>query len=348
MSISMTVTSVFTKALPKVELHAHLSGSISRECLRELWLQKREHNRELQVPDPMIVMPPGKVDYSLKTFFQVFSNLIYLLCSDLESIRYSTKRVLQDFQDDGVRYLELRTTPRESQEHGISKELYVSTVLDVIDDFKNETMSTYLILSIDRTKSAAEADTLVDLAIKFKNRGVVGVELGGNPSKGDVSIFKDAFSKAKQNGLGVTLHFAEVEFSSSLKELTTLLSFQPDRLGHVINVPDDIKAEIARRKIGLELCLSCNVHAKLITGGYPDHHFGYWRHKDCPIILCTDDVGFFCSPVSQEYLLAAKNFDLDQTALLDICRKGINSIFGGAQEKERLYTLIDKFEEELQ
>ncbi|KAK2839329.1 hypothetical protein FQN49_006246 [Arthroderma sp. PD_2] len=252
----------------------------------------------------MVAMPPGKVDYSLKTFFQVFSNLIYLLCSDLESLRYSTKRVLQDFQDDGVRYLELRTTPRESEEHGISKAQWTSTILDVIDEYRNETMSTYLILSVDRTKSAADADVVVDLAIRFKHRGVVGVELGGNPSRGDVSIFKDAFAKAKQHGLGVSLHFAEVEFSSSPKELATLLSFQPDRLGHVINVPDDIREEIVRRKIALELCLSCNVHAKLITGGYPDHHFGYWRHKDCPIILCTDDVGFFCSPVSRKELKA--------------------------------------------
>lgn len=62
----------------------------------------------------------------------------------------------------------------------------------------------------------------------------------------------------------------------------------------------------------------------------------------------TDDVGFFCSPVSDEYLLAATNFNLDQYALLDICRKGIDSIFGGPQEKERLYSLIDRFEEELQ
>lgn len=62
----------------------------------------------------------------------------------------------------------------------------------------------------------------------------------------------------------------------------------------------------------------------------------------------TDDVGFFCSPVSNEYLLAAANFNLDQSALLDICRKGVDSIFGGPREKERLFTLIDKFEEELQ
>ncbi len=59
----------------------------------------------------------------------------------------------------------------------------------------------------------------------------------------------------------------------------------PQRIGHVINVPDDVKEEIVKRKLGLELCLSCNVHAKMITGTYGDHHFGWWRGKGCPIAL---------------------------------------------------------------
>lgn len=223
-------------------------------------------------------------------FFKVFSNLIYHLCSDLESLKYSTRRALQDFLDDGVRYLELRTTPRESQKHGISKEQYVSTILDVMDEFKKDSngdMSAYLILSVDRTKDAPNAMEVADLAIKFKHRGVVAVELGGDPSRGDVSVFRPAFAKAKEHGLDVTLHFAETGFSANPVELNTLLSFEPKRIGHVIHVPEDIKREIAQRKLGLELCLSCNVHAKLIEGGFPDHHFGYWRLSDCPVILCV-------------------------------------------------------------
>lgn len=280
---------------------------MSRECLRKLWLRKKERDPNCAIPDPMEVMPAGKVDYGLETqviqsgfsyfvlgllligsrFFTVFSNLIYHLCSDLNGLRYSTRSVLQDFQRDGVRYLELRTTPRESHEHGVSKEQYVSTVLDVIDEFKNDQMSTFLIFSVDRTKSAANALDVVDLAIKYRDRGVVAVELGGDPSRGDVSLFAEAFSKAREHGLRITLHFAETEFSSSPTELNALLSFQPDRLGHVIHVPDGFKEEIVRRKLSLELCLSCNVHAKLIQGWFPDHHFGYWRNQDCPVILCV-------------------------------------------------------------
>lgn len=221
-------------------------------------------------------------------FFSTFSKLTYQLCNDLESLEYATTSVLKDFLDDGVVYLELRTIPRAFP--GTSREQYVETVLKTMEKFRQEvkTMSVFLILAIDRgNMSRAEADEIVNLAIENKPHGVVGVDICGNPTRGDVSIYKDAFSKAKANGLGITLHFAETAASASPGELATLLSFQPDRIGHVIHVPDEIRKEIARRKLGLELCLSCNVHAKMISGGFLDHHFGYWRHQDCPIALCV-------------------------------------------------------------
>lgn len=195
--------------------------------------------------------------------------------------------MLQDFQDDGVVYLELRTTPRETKSAGITKDDYVQLVLSCIDDFSSPTMTTKLILSIDRRNTAEEAMDVVDLAIKYHQKGVVAVDLCGDPAKGDVSIFRPAFLKAKQHGLKITIHFAESPLSSTDLELRTLLSYEPDRIGHVVNVADDIKEIIVEKKLGLELCLSCNVHAKMITGSYGDHHFGYWKDTSCPIVLCV-------------------------------------------------------------
>jgi adenosine deaminase len=149
-------------------------------------------------------------------------------------------------------------------------------------------MSVFLILALDRgNTTATQAQEIIDLAIANKQRGVVGVDLCGNPTQGDVTIYRAAFAKAKTHGLGLTLHFAETPASGVRDELAVLLSFRPDRLGHVIHVPDDIKAEIVKRRLGLELCMSCNVHAKLIDGGFLDHHFGSWRNEDCPIALCV-------------------------------------------------------------
>lgn len=132
-----------------------------------------------------------------------------------------------------------------------------------------------------------EAMELVELATRFQARGVVGVDLCGDPMKGDVSIFREAFAKAKERRFKVTLHFGEIATSSINQELETLLSFQPDRLGHLCHVPDHLKQEILRRGCGIELCISCNVQAKLIEGGISDHHFGFWEHTACPLALCV-------------------------------------------------------------
>lgn len=71
----------------------------------------------------------------------------------------------------------------------------------------------------------------------------------------------------------------------------------------MINVPADVKDEIVKRKLGLELCLSCNVHAKMITGTFGDHHFGWWRGTRCVVALsvsCGSHHSFLCSILLDE------------------------------------------------
>lgn len=202
--------------------------------------------------------------------------------------RYSTKTVLQDFQADGVVYLELRTTPRAIPEKGITKDDYVRTVLNVLSAWNSNDaniLRAYLILSVDRRNTIAQAEEVVDLCVKYQSAGVVGIDLCGDPAKGDIRIFTDTFARAKAAGFKMTLHFAEAKVSASDMELETLLSWKPDRLGHVIHVKEEYRKIIERENIGVELCLSCNVHARMITGTYGDHHFGMWRHTNVPVAL---------------------------------------------------------------
>lgn len=172
----------------------------------------------------------------------------------------------------------------------LTKDDYVTTVLDMIKAHNNDesnTMRAFLILSIDRRNTIAEAEEVVDLAIKYQTSGIVAIDLCGDPAKGDVRIFAEAFARAKTAGLKITLHFAEIELSGTDTELSTLLSWKPNRLGHVIHVKEEYRKVIEKENIGVEICLSCNVHAKMIKGTYSDHHFGMWRHSSVPVILCV-------------------------------------------------------------
>ncbi|KIN04964.1 hypothetical protein OIDMADRAFT_101825 [Oidiodendron maius Zn] len=325
------------QALPKIELHAHLSGSISRECLHEVWVQKRERG-ETTLEDPLIVMPQGKFDYNLETFFPLFSKYIYALCNDIPSLTYTTTSVLEAFHADGVVYLELRTTPRAIPSANLTSEDYVRTILSCIAAFNttHTSMRTSLLLSIDRRHSLPTALAIVSLASTLRTSGVVGIDLCGDPSVGEISSLVPAFHAARAQGLPCTLHFAEAPQSSSPEELQTLLSFAPERLGHVIHVPEDVRGEIERRKLGLELCLSCNVHAGMVVGGFGEHHFGWWWRRGCPIALSTDDVGVFGSSLSNEYALVAKHFGLNRRDICELARSPIEAIFGSEEDKNWL------------
>jgi adenosine deaminase len=210
----------------------------------------------------------------------------------------STLAVLEAFAADNVVYLELRTTPRAMPAANLSKEGYVDLVLDTISKYESReslpTMHTRLILSVDRRNSLEQAMEVVHLALKLRDRGVVGLDLCGDPTAKvvavsrqhhtgittedeGINIFTPAFTEARLHGLPITVHFAEAECSGTDAELRTLLSWQPDRLGHVIHLSDAIMSEVRSRKhLGLELCLSCNVQAGMVTGGFEAHHFGEW------------------------------------------------------------------------
>ncbi|KAF2763604.1 Metallo-dependent hydrolase [Teratosphaeria nubilosa] len=304
----MAVDQTFVKALPKSELHAHLSGSISTDVLHDLWLKQGLSDRGL--PDPKTALSPaGGID--VVSFFPLFDTYIYQLVNHADAVAYTTRRVLQDFQDDGVAYLELRTTPRQSLDTGLTKDLYVSTVNREVADWNasqansmEHCMEARIILSVDRKMSAAEAEQVVDLALQHKHdpsqpnvpKCVVGVDLCGNPSRGDVSTFTHTFHRARTHGLGMTVHFTEIPTQTTPDELGTILSWAPQRLGHVIIVPAQAKEVIRERRLALELCLSCNVLAKLTIGGFGEHHFKLWNQTECPVALSTDDVGIFGSP----------------------------------------------------
>lgn len=323
----------FASKLPKVELHAHLSGSISVQTLYQIWALGRQQGRYTDLEDPQRVINPGGDSVDLLTFFPLFERYIHRLVDDVGPVKMATRQVLDDFEADGVRYLELRSTPRSNPSTGLTKAAYVAAIHEILTDWSNRPANTSsehnsrdimvarLILSVDRRMTVDEANEVVDLAIRYSTRCrstptvnidrefrvsplasheemgcVVGLDLCGDPTKGEISKFTPAFRRAKDHGLSITVHFAEIPQSSSDYELSTLLSWEPKRLGHVVHVPSWCEEVIKQRKLGLELCLSCNVLAKLTKGGMAMHHFGDWQKTDCPVALSVSSQILCCWP----------------------------------------------------
>ena len=100
-----------------------------------------------------------------------------------------TYDVIHEFAADKVKYLELRTTPREVTATGMSKESYVQAVLKAVDDCAKENLDIIvkLLLAIDRRNSVDVARKTFELADKYAKLSdgvVVGIDLSGNPEVG--------------------------------------------------------------------------------------------------------------------------------------------------------------------
>lgn len=206
----------FIGRLPKAELHAHLNGSIPISVLQEL----AHENISLlpsnsQITDEgikksiqLLIQGPSLVE--LHDFFDLFP-AIYALTSTTPALARATRAVLSHFLD-GDRpqclYLELRTTPRESP--SMSREQYLNAVLDEIEKYRND--QARLIVSLDRRMTDDILSECLGLALRLKQQGrrVVGIDLCGDPTAGNLDSFKPICERAKAGGLGITLHVAEV------------------------------------------------------------------------------------------------------------------------------------------
>ncbi|KFK22555.1 hypothetical protein AALP_AAs44839U000100 [Arabis alpina] len=191
-------------SLPKIELHAHLNGSIRDSTLLEL-ARVLGDKGVIVFTDVEDVIK--KNDRSLAEVFKLF-DLIHKLTTDHKTVTRITREVVEDFALENVVYLELRTTSKRNDSIGMSKCSYMEAVIEglksisevevefvsasdsrkldnVCDGIHRKKIYVRLLLSIDRRETTESAIETVKLALEMKNVGVVGIDLSGNPLVGE-------------------------------------------------------------------------------------------------------------------------------------------------------------------
>jgi adenosine deaminase len=205
LSITIGSNSLETvRLIPKVELHAHLHGSIRTNTLTELAHEYRSEAAMLL-----------ESNRDLEKCFGIF-DLIHRTISGVDAVRRVVREVLEDFMNENVIYLELRTTPRKLTD-GTNREQYLDVVLSVISEHNalyGDRMVTRLLLSIDRAKSMEENQSVLQLALQSREKFgdlVVGIDLSGNPMKGNViDELLPILQQCRDAGFRITMHAAEV------------------------------------------------------------------------------------------------------------------------------------------
>lgn len=337
--------SEFLRALPKIELHAHLNGSVRDATLRALLAERGVADVD-DARRAMMLESINAPSRTLSDCFVIFDAIHRVTTTAAATERIASEAV-QDFAAQQCVYLELRTTPKCTAD--LSKRDYVRAVLRGIalglaatagDD---DAIDVGLLLSINRaTDSAADARECVELAREFRDAGacVYGVELSGNPAKGDVSLFADAMAEAHRLALGVSIHIGEVADRDA--ELLALLDMRPHRLGHAVFLSEAARALVLARRIPIEICLTSNVLTDSVAS-YGEHHMREYAQLGHPIVLCTDDCGVFATTLTREYELAAAHLGVGAAQFCELARAAPQCIIGAPESvRERVRARVER------
>jgi len=104
----------FYKRMPKIELHAHLNGSISPATMKKLLDLHKKLWPEEQMPEDYETMIQKGSLGNIDDPFRMFS-LIHTITDHMDAVAMAAHDVIREFHEDGVKYLELRSTPRAVQ-----------------------------------------------------------------------------------------------------------------------------------------------------------------------------------------------------------------------------------------
>lgn len=330
----------FCRDLPKIELHAHLYGSIRPSTLRELAGEDEE--------DIGIFDNGGKISdaKTLSECFDVFQN-IRKLTTRHEALVRVTKEILEDFDDDGVIYLELRSTPKSERSTGMTKRSYLEAILNGVQNFYKSRpkaiMVVRLILTIDRAESLEEALETVALGVEYQPRGVVGIDLAGNPAVGDFHTLSGALEEARKRSLGITVHAGEL---MNADEARRIVEFAPNRVSHMCFSDESTDAMLLKSRTPLELCLTSNTKTKTVLK-MEDHHFKKYYQGNHPIAICTGDRGMFSTSLSNEYWTVATTFNLNSGELMELAEKCVDYIFADRFTKNNLKASYSRYRQEI-
>jgi len=329
------------KALPKVELHRHLEGSIRLGTMMNV---ARTHGLPIPTTSRLreLVQMNENEDYTFENFLSKFQTL-RLLYRSPEVIDRITRETIADCAEDNVRYLELRFTPVALSR---SENFPLSDVLDWVTDAaagaEAETgVKTRLIVSVNRHEGPDLVGQIVALAADRVSKGVVGLDMAGDEANYSGMGFLGLFKEAKQAGLHATIHAGEWGPASNV--LDAIMYLGADRIGHGVRVLEDpYVVSVAReRKIPFEVCVTSNYQSGVVPS-LAVHPLPRMLALGLDVTINTDDPSISQIALSDEYRVACTELGLSFNTLRERVLAAAQATFLPEPDKAALVESIEE------
>ena len=250
------------------ELHVHLGGAVDPAAM---WGIAHDQGIRLPTKDYWEFVDLITVRKQSKKSFEDFLALYHwteLIQSSPLAVEQSVYEVVGGaYRKANITTLELRYNPMKRNRGG---ERDLDHIINASIRGLDRALLDYpvkagLIFCLDRTFDQTLNAILVEKAIAYRHRGVVGIDIaGGKNPDFHYRDYASLFKKARKAGLGVTVHAGEDEDWESVDEVLQYL--EPDRIGHGIHAARNaaLCKRLAERGVLLEICPSSNLDSKVV------------------------------------------------------------------------------------
>jgi adenosine deaminase/aminodeoxyfutalosine deaminase len=303
--------------MPKTELHLHLEGSLEPETLVEI--------------DPGLDLEAARARYRYADFQGFIEGYAWAVghLKAPEHFALAARRLFERLGAQNVRYAEVTLSAGVM----LKRKQGVAEIFDAVcEEAARSSIEVRWILDAVRQWGAEPAREVVRLASGWRGRGVVAFGIGGDEAAGPVEWFGGVMDEAREAGLRLTIHAGEAAGAESVRAAVQLGA---ERIGHGIRAANDdaLLAELAARRIPLEICISSNLATRVVRV-LDRHPVRRIFDAGVPIVLATDDPAMFHTTLAREYELAREQFGFSEDELYGIVENGFLYAFDRAAAQQ--------------
>ena len=324
--------SPFIRQLPKAELHLHLEGAVEPSTLLEL---RQRHGERATLAETEELYRYNDFPSFLMAFKAVSEHL-----RGPDEYELVTHRLMQRLKEENVLHAEVYVAVgvclyRKQDFAAIFEGLERGRARGARD------FGVSLLWIFDATRhfGVEEAQKVFELAVRYQDRNVVGVGIGGDEQKAPPELFRSVYGYAEDNGLRLTAHAGE---TAPAESIWGALNLHAERIGHGLTAAQDtdLVEELAYRQIPVEICLTSNLRTGACKA-IAEHPAKSYFDQGVMVTLNTDDPALFGTTLSQEYQLAQDTFGFTDEHLRELARNSFEASFLPPEKKVELLSLFD-------
>ena len=307
---------------PKVLLHDHLDGGLRPQTVIDLAEQSGYANLpSADAHELARWFAEAAYSGSLERYLETFQHTVGVTQTP-EALARVARECAEDLAADGVVYAEVRFAPELHTEQGLTLHQVIDAVLagfrEGTDNAKKSGHWIRIGVLLTAMRTATHSRQIAELAVEYRDKGVVGFDIAGAEAGFPPTRHLDAFEYLRRENAHFTIHAGEAFGLPSIWEAIQWCG--ADRLGHGVRIVDDIDvtdpknpslgklaAYVRDRRIPLELCPSSNVQTGA-AASIAEHPIGLLRKLNFRVTLNTDNRLMSGTSMTKEMELCCEAF----------------------------------------